>query len=153
MQNVKPVFNWANDEWRKGGKSLILGESPALYDSLNRKHEKLFQIYKGQKSADWSEDEINLAASLSDFGTCPSDIANGMIENIAFQWETDSMIANSMIPLLAPFITDSDFATTVSKNAEIERLNILLNGKNLHVRKLEAALKEYRDRPKIDLRG
>lgn len=40
-----------------------------------------------------------------------------------------------------------------AKNAEIERLNILLNGKNLHVRKLEAELKEYRDRPKIDLRG
>lgn len=41
----------------------------------------------------------------------------------------------------------------MAKNAEIERLNILLNGKILHVRKLEAELKEYRDRPKIDLRS
>lgn len=41
----------------------------------------------------------------------------------------------------------------MAKNGEIERLNILLNGKILHVRKLEAELKEYRDRPKIDLRS
>lgn len=41
----------------------------------------------------------------------------------------------------------------MAKNEEIERLNILLNGKILHVRKLEAELKEYRERPKIDLRG
>lgn len=120
MNNVKPVFNWDNTEWKDGGKSLILGDSPALYDSINRQHDKLFQLYKWQKAADWSEDEINLSAALSDFDNCPKDIADGMIENIAYQWETDSMIANTMVPLLSPFITNSELATVVSKNAEIE---------------------------------
>lgn len=41
----------------------------------------------------------------------------------------------------------------MAKNAEIERLTFSYKAKDLHVRKLEAELKEYRGIPKIDLRG
>lgn len=125
MQDVSPIFNRENTEWRDGNKSLILGQHPALLDSINRKHDTLFSLYKGQKSADWSEDEISLRQSLLDFQNCPEDIANGMIENIAYQWETDSLIGGSIVQLLGPFITDSDLSLAIMKFAEIENLHSL----------------------------
>lgn len=136
-----PLFNRNNKEWLKNSNSLILGDPPALVDSINRKHPILFNIYKAQKAADWQENEVDLNKSLLDFNTCPANVAKTMIENIAFQWETDSIAANNMLALLAPIITDSDFAHCVTKNTEIERLHALTyseivklgipNGKNI----------------------
>ena len=51
------IFNKENTEWKDGKSSLILGQKPAIFDSINRKHPELFKLYKKQKSIDWSEDE------------------------------------------------------------------------------------------------
>lgn len=127
MNNNKilPIFNRNNKEWLTGETSLILGEPPALIDSINRKHQKLFDLYKSQKSLDWQEDEIDLEKSRVDFSKADVNIVETMLENIAFQWETDSIAANNMLFLLSPIITDSDFAHAVTKNTEIERLHAL----------------------------
>lgn len=119
------IFNYNNTEWKTGEGSLILGQKPALLDSINRKHKKLFELYKGQKSVDWSEDEIDLDSSRLDFARCPQEVYDGMISNLAFQWEADSIAANAMAVVLAPFITDSDFKLSVTKNSEIENLHAL----------------------------
>ncbi|MDB4461480.1 ribonucleotide-diphosphate reductase subunit beta [bacterium] len=125
IKDVKPIFNTQNTEWKTSADSLILGQQPALIDSINRKHPKLFNLYKRQKAVDWSEDEVDLAKSLLDFNDCPEHLSDIMVENISFQWETDSIAANSMLSLLAPVITNSDFSIAVTKNTEIENLHAL----------------------------
>lgn len=119
------MFNKDNTEWKDGGGSLILGQPSALLDSINRKHPRLFELYKLQKEADWQEDEIDLEQSRVDFETCPKEIYNAMVENLAYQWEADSYAVNSYSFLLAPFITDSDLRLWVNKAAEIEGLHAL----------------------------
>ena len=119
------MFNKDNTEWRDGGGSLILGQPSALLDSINRKHKRLFELYKLQKEADWQEDEIDLEQSRVDFQSCPPNVYNAMVENLAYQWEADSYAVNSYSFLLAPFVTDSDFKLWINKATEIEGLHAL----------------------------
>lgn len=119
------VFNMDNDEWRTGEGSLILGQAPGLYDSINVRHPPLFNLYKLQKSMDWAEDEISLEQARVDLATCPKAIRDIMLMNIAFQWPTDSVAARSVAPLFAPFITNSEFWAGMLKNCEIEVLHAL----------------------------
>lgn len=119
------IFNDNNDEWLTGEGSLILGQRPALYDSVNVRHPELFALYKLQKSIDWTEDEIGLEQSRMDLLTCSDSIRDIMLENIAFQWEADSVAARSITPLFAPFVTNSELWSALSKNAEIENLHAL----------------------------
>lgn len=119
------MFNKDNTEWKDGGGSLILGQPSALLDSINRKHKRLFELYKKQKEADWQEDEIDLDQSRMDFLSCPPEVYNAMVENLAYQWEADSYAVNSYSFLLAPLVTDSDFRLWINKAAEIEGLHAL----------------------------
>lgn len=119
------VFNKDNQEWREGKYSLFLGEAPGLYDSINVTHPKLFHLYKQQKSADWSEDEINLDQSKIDMLNCPPDIRDVMVENLAVQWEFDSVAARAIAAAFAPFITNSEYWAALLKISEIEVLHAL----------------------------
>lgn len=119
------IFNENNNEWQTGQGSLILGQRPALYDSINVRHPELFALYKLQKSIDWAENEINLEQSRMDLLTCGDAIRDIMLENIAFQWEADSIAARTITPLFAPFVTNSELWAALSKNAEIENLHAL----------------------------
>lgn len=119
------MFNYENTEWRDGADNLILGQPSGLLDSINRRHPKLFSLYKGQKSDDWGEDDVNLEQSRVDFLKCPPNVYGAMVDNLAYQWELDSVAMNSMVFLLSPFITDSDFKLSVTKNCEIEGLHAL----------------------------
>lgn len=119
------MFNKNNTEWKDGGGSLILGQPSAMLDSMNRKHPKIFELYKLQKEADWQEDETDLEITRMDFLNCPKDVYGAMVEGLAYQWEADSYAVNSYAFLLAPFITDSDFKLFVNKVAEIEGLHAL----------------------------
>jgi ribonucleoside-diphosphate reductase beta chain len=119
------VFNQDNDEWKTGKYSLFLGQAPGLYDNINVAHPKLFKYYKDQKSADWSEDEIDLEQSRIDMLTCKPEAREIMLENLALQWETDSFAARSIAPLFAPFVTNSEYWAALLKISEIEVLHAL----------------------------
>lgn len=119
------VFNLENKEWQSGNYSLFLGEQPALYDSINVTHPEIFKLYKQQKSSDWSEDEIDLEQSRIDMLTCPPEIRELMLENLALQWEADSIAARSIAAAFAPFITNSEYWAAVLKVTEIEVLHAL----------------------------
>lgn len=119
------MFNFENTEWRDGATNLILGQPPAFLDSINRRHPKLFSLYKHQKQDDWQEDDVNLKQAIADFKSCPEELTGPMLDNLLYQWELDSVAANSMTYLLAPFITDSDLKLSVTKNGEIECLHAL----------------------------
>ena len=119
------VFNHNNQAWKGGAYPLFLGEAPALYDSINVTHPKIFKKYKEQKSADWSEDEVDLEQSRIDMLTCPPEIREIMVENLALQWEADSIAARSIAPLFAPFVTNSEYWAALLKISEIEVLHAL----------------------------
>lgn len=119
------VFNTNNTEWKEGRYSLILGQEPALYDSINTTHPHLFKLYKQQKSADWSEDEVDLEQSRIDMLTCPEGERELMLENLSLQWEADSIAARSIAAAFAPFVTNSEYWAALLKISEIEVLHAL----------------------------
>lgn len=119
------VFNQENTEWKTGKYSLFLGQQPGLYDSINVTHPVLFKKYKEQKQADWSEDEIDLEQSRMDMLTVPAEAREIMVENLALQWEADSIAARSIAPLFAPFVTNSEYWAVLLKISEIEVLHAL----------------------------
>lgn len=119
------VFNNENTAWKEGRYPLFLGQAPALYDSVNVTYPEIFDLYKKQKAADWSEDEIDLSQSRIDMLTCPPETKDIMVKNLALQWEVDSIAARSIAPLFAPFITNSEYWAALNKVGEIEVLHAL----------------------------
>lgn len=119
------MFNNDNTTWKSGKYPLFLGEAPGLYDSINVTHPKLFELYKAQKSTDWSEDEVDLSQAKIGMLNCPEETRDVMVKNLALQWEFDSVASRSIAPLFAPFITNSEFWAAILKNSEIEVLHAL----------------------------
>lgn len=119
------LFNTDNTEWASAHHPLFLGQAPALHDSINVTYPKIFELYKRQKSIDWAEDEISLEASRMDMLTCPKEIKDIMIKNLALQWELDSVASRAMAPVFAPFVTNPELWLAISKNGEIEGLHTL----------------------------
>lgn len=120
------VFNVGNaDHHKSGGYPLFLGDDLGLYDSVNRQHSSLFDLYKAQKAQDWSEDEVNLTQDRQDFEACSKNTYDIMVKTIMFQWEADSIASRSIINLLFPFITNSEYSAMVMKQSEIEILHAL----------------------------
>ena len=119
------VFNLNNTDYKEGNYSLFLGQAPALYDSINVTHPELFKLYKQQKAQDWVETELDLGQSKIDMLTCPPEIKDIMIKNLALQWELDSVACRSIAPLLAPFVTNSEYWAAILKVSEIEVLHAL----------------------------
>ena len=117
-----PSFNQQNTAWKEGNYPLFLGQAPALHDSINTNHPKIFEIYKLQKSIDWNETEVDLSQSRMDLLSCPRSIYDIMIKNLAFQWELDSIASRSIAPLFAPFVTNSELWGAWLKMSEIECL-------------------------------
>lgn len=114
------VYNVENNEWRSGEYKLFLGQAPALHDSVNRPHQKLFDYYKLQKSIDWAEDEVNLEQSRLDMVNASRNNYDIMLKNLAFQWELDSVASRAIAPLFAPFVTNSELWAWYMKCSEME---------------------------------
>lgn len=114
------VYNVDNTEWRSGKYKLFLGESPALHDSINRPHQKIFDYYKLQKSIDWSEDEVNLEQSRLDMVNASRNNYDIMLKNLAFQWELDSVASRAIALLFAPFVSNSELWAWYMKCSEME---------------------------------
>ncbi|ACH89017.1 ribonucleoside diphosphate reductase beta chain [Erwinia phage phiEa104] len=119
------VFNHKNDAYLTASYPLFMGQPLAMYDSMNKIYPELFDLYKQQKAQDWSEDEVNLENSRIDFQTAAKSEIEVCIENLLWQWEADSRVSRNIITLLAPFISNNEFAAMVTKQTEIENLHAL----------------------------
>lgn len=119
------VFNKDNQNWRTGKYPLFLGEPLGLLDTVNTAYSRLYDLYKLQKSIDWDENEVNLDQSRLDMDSCPKETRDIMLNNLAFQAELDGVAARGMAPLLAPFITNTEFWLGVSKISEVENLHAI----------------------------
>lgn len=119
------MFNKENTEWKNGEYELFLGQEPALNDTINKKHPRLFELYKLQKSIDWSETEVSLEQDRLDMTTAPDYARELMVENLAYQWHADSVASRSIAGLFAPFVTCSELWDVWVKITEIENLHAL----------------------------
>lgn len=119
------VFNINNTEWKDGKYSLFMGQSPALYDSINVNHAKLFQLYKQQVSQRWVESEFNHEQSRMDLLNCPRSVYQTMLLNLSFQWELDSVASRAIAPLFAPFCTNSELWALLMENSNMEVIHAL----------------------------
>lgn len=105
-------------------QSIFLGEEKAVYDSINKDYPNVFELYKQQKSQDWSENEFGLDQSQNDFEQCPVSQSDVMTKTIMWQWNGDGK-AMHIFSLFAPFITNSEYTAACMKQSEIEVLHSL----------------------------
>ncbi len=100
------IFNVHKSDYKS--TDLFLGQPGGLLDSINRPHPELFAMYKKMLSLRWDENEFDYASCNSEFKTCTRGMYDAMIYNLAYQWEADTVASKSIVPLLAPFITNSE---------------------------------------------
>lgn len=74
-----------------------------LLDTINRRFDKIWDLYKEMKNLDWDEADFEYAQCLTDFKRVPKKIADTMIYNIMWQWETDSVASQIPFTLIAPY--------------------------------------------------
>lgn len=91
----------------KEGATLLFGSDPGLFDTVNKKFPKIWDLYKEMKSLDWDEGEFDYSQCLIEFKT-GDDAAEMMIETLAYQWEADSVASRCIAPVMAPFVTNSE---------------------------------------------
>ena len=149
------VLNLKNDQRKEGMYPLFLGQEMGLYDSVHVTYPELFSIYKSLKAKDWSEDEVDLTQSRMDFETCGKSQYDVMIKTIAWQWELDSMAARAVAPLLAPFVTNSEYWAGISYISQNEVLHALTYSEIARqcIRNVEELFQEVEKNDSITDRG
>lgn len=100
------IFNIHKTDYK--GKELFLGQNGGLLDSINRPYPEIFRLYKKMLSLRWDENEFDYSTCRDEFATCSKNMYQAMIYNLAYQWEADTVAARSVVPILAPFITNSE---------------------------------------------
>lgn len=104
--NLDPhIFNTEKKDYVN--TPLFLGEEPGLHDSINRAHPKLHSLYRRLQAQDWQPTEFDFASCAQDFKT-QGVAAEMMLETLGFQWEADTVAGRHLVPLVAPFVTNSD---------------------------------------------
>lgn len=117
------VFN--TDVQLASGENLpLLGHDLGLLDSINRTDDTLFNHYKNLKSLDWDENEFDYSTCRNEFEK--GDVDSGiMIDTIAWQWETDTVVARILQKVIASFVTDSDAILGYARIIDNENLHAL----------------------------
>lgn len=120
----KNVFNINKSDYiGTSDRSLFLGEEPGLFDTVNRQHPKLWELYKTMKSLDWDELEFDFAPCNLEFKQVPKAISQCMIRTLAWQWEADSVAANTLLPVMAPFISSAELQALYGRITDNEVLH------------------------------
>lgn len=90
--------------------SLFMGQPLGLMDSINVHYRELYDIYKEMKSKDWDELEFRFATSTlnAEFKEDERVSRDIMMFTLAWQWEGDTAAARSIVPIIAPFVTNNE---------------------------------------------
>lgn len=107
-----------------GDRRVLLGEAPGLQDSIHRQHKELFDHYKNLKSLDWDEGEFRFPDCVQEFEQKDDD-SELMIDNTAYQWEGDSIVANVLPKVVHNVITNSEASLGYGQIVTNENLHAL----------------------------
>lgn len=86
--------------------NLFFGQPLGLMDTINVHYPQLERLYKKVKSLDWDETEFDFEPCRIEFLKMGSVMAQPMIRQIGWQWETDSMVARMLAQIMGVFLTD-----------------------------------------------
>lgn len=100
------VFNVNKSDYET--PNLLMGQKLGLVDTINKQHPKIWANYKQMKSMDWDENDFDFSNCNNEFKTCDRSTYNMMIRTIAWQWEADSMVAHTIAPVAANFVTSDE---------------------------------------------
>jgi ribonucleoside-diphosphate reductase beta chain len=102
------IFNTQREYGVVGNGSLLLQAEHGLLDSINKSQPRIWELYKKLKKLDWDENEFNYGECRIEFETGKKEDIEMMISTLAWQWEADSVAANHIVPILAPFVSSSE---------------------------------------------
>lgn len=91
--------------------SLFLGEPRGLFDTIHKSYPDIWKLFKSLKADDWDENEFNFSSCVNEFRTASPSIYKKMITTLAWQWEADSSVANTIAPVAAHFVTSDELWT------------------------------------------
>lgn len=98
------IFN--ADKGDYGDTRLFLGEPKGLLDTVNDPHPRLWEMWRSLRGLDWDTNEFDFSPCLLEFKTGDKGIAQAMIQNLGWQWEGDSIAANSIMAVGNHFVTN-----------------------------------------------
>lgn len=102
---------------------LVLGEPQGLLDTVHILHPELEDLFIKAKSQMWSgKGEFDFSPCLKEFAK-QDDNADIMIDTISYQYQADSLVAKSLLPIMAPFITNSEMNCAFAFNTAMECLH------------------------------
>lgn len=115
------IFNAEKSDYEQS--SLFLGQPNGLIDTVNSHHSRLWDLYRSLRGLDWDTHEFDFAPCLLEFKTKPKGISQAMIQNLGWQWEADSVAANSIMAVMNHFVTDSGLKTVWDQIVANENLH------------------------------
>lgn len=97
------IFNVEKTAEQYEDVALFGNGDVGLLDTVNKKFETIFKLYKEMKALDWDELEFDFSQCLVDFEKAPSDVTEMMVKTIMWQWESDSVASQCPAVLIAPY--------------------------------------------------
>lgn len=118
----RKIFD-AGKEYKAQLGSVFLESNPGLIDSINKRFPNVWRLYKKLRKMDWDENEQSYKDCQVEFANGDPSEANKMITTLAWQWETDSLAAHHLVPLMAPFVSSTEVWAAYSRIGENEVLH------------------------------
>ena len=128
MNNTENIMNNAifnADKTIEEYKStpIFCGPEPGLLDTIYKPYPKLWNLYKELKTLDWSEDEFDFKQCMLDFKNAPEYISDKMIKTIGWQWEADSVASRSILAIMLPFVSSTEYWTALVRITDNEAIH------------------------------
>lgn len=98
------IFNFQKTDYTE--PSLFFGQARGLFDTINQHYPTLKRLYSRLKVLDWGETEFPFTQCNLEFKRMAPELARPMIVQLGWQWETDSIAARTVTPVMANFLTD-----------------------------------------------
>lgn len=118
----RKIFD-AGKEYKTQLGSVFLESNPGLIDSINKRLPRVWELYKKLRNMDWDENEQSYKDCQVEFKNGDQSEASKMITTLAWQWETDSLAAHHLVPLMAPFVSSTEVWAVFSRIGENEVLH------------------------------
>jgi ribonucleoside-diphosphate reductase beta chain len=104
--------------------ALLLGEQrPGLFDTIHPHHPRLRSLFRDLRNQDWDELEFPFDSCVQEFKTCAEHEFDALMDVIAYQWETDSVAAQSLVPITSQFVTSNILNRLYARIGENEYLH------------------------------
>ena len=97
------IFNVDKTAEQYESVTLFGNGDVGLLDTVNKKFDNIFKLYKELKALDWDELEFDFSQCLVDFDKAPKDVTEMMVKTIMWQWESDSVASQCPAVLIAPY--------------------------------------------------